>query len=59
MENNKTNKSDKEVKKMKNTLNNKKVSIILAHYNQPMYVKQAFYSISNEKLNNNKISVRY
>lgn len=37
---------------MKNTLNNKKVSIILAHYNQPMYVKQAFYSILNQTYDN-------
>ena len=37
---------------MKNSQQNKKVSIVLAHYNQPMYVKQALYSILNQTYNN-------
>ena len=37
---------------MKNTKQNKKVSIVLAHYNQPMYVKQALYSILNQTYEN-------
>ena len=37
---------------MKKTQANKKVSIVLAHYNQPMYVKQAIYSILNQTYSN-------
>ena len=37
---------------MKNTHSNKKVTIVLAHYNQPMYVKQALHSILNQTYDN-------
>ena len=37
---------------MKNTNSNKKVTIVLAHYNQPMYVKQALSSILNQTYDN-------
>ena len=37
---------------MKDTKSSKKVTIVLAHYNQPMYVKQALNSILNQTYNN-------
>lgn len=37
---------------MKEIKTNKKVTIVLAHYNQPMYVKQALNSILNQTYNN-------